>query len=114
MLSATSVRADVVPLSEPCPTEKGRGSINHKVKSWPPLFEATRLGLKTHELRRMTDRDYQVGDTLTLQEFDPDSQCYSGREQMVMITYVTSAKTPCALSESSLDPEYCILSIVRV
>ncbi len=91
-----------------------RPSVDHKVKSWPNLFEATLAGDKTHDLRRMADRDYRVGDTLRLQEFDPVTQRYSGRELIVRITYVTSAEHPCALSEGGLHSDYCILSIVKV
>ena len=91
-----------------------REPIEHDVKSWPHLFEATLTGGKTHDLRRVGDRDYRVGDILRLQEFDPDTQRYSGRELRVRITYITSAQFPCALSETSLDPTYCILSIIKV
>jgi hypothetical protein len=78
------------------------------------LFEATLAGIKTHELRRLTDRDYQVGDTLLLQEYDPSTKTYSGRELAVRITYMTSVEAPCALSEECLHPDFCILSIVKV
>jgi hypothetical protein len=88
-----------------------RGSVQHKVKSWPHLFEATLAGDKTHDLRRLGDREYRAGDTLLLQEFDPVKKCYTGRELTVRITYITSAENPCALSEGGLDREYCILSI---
>lgn len=91
-----------------------RASLNHAVKSWPELFEATRLGLKTHDLRRVAERDYRAGDTLTLREFDPVNHGYTGRELQVRITYVTSARLPCALSGGGLDPDYCILSVTRV
>jgi len=90
-----------------------RGPIEHKVKSWPLFFEATLSGAKTHEVRRMTDRDYRVGDTLLLQEYDPTTQTHSGRELVVRITYMTSPEAPCALSEQCLHPDYCILSIVK-
>jgi hypothetical protein len=33
---------------------------------------------------------------------------------VVRITYVTSAETPCALSEECLHPDFCILSIIKV
>jgi hypothetical protein len=91
-----------------------REGVTHHVKSWPALFEATRRGEKKHELRRTTDRDYRVGDILTLQEYDPETTKYTGRELSVRITYVTSARTPCALSDASLDPDYCILSVAPI
>jgi hypothetical protein len=91
-----------------------RAPIEHKVKSWPQFFEATLAGIKTHEVRRLTDRDYKVGDRLLLQEYDPTAETYSGRELAVRITYVTSTEAPCALSEECLHPDFCILSIIRV
>jgi hypothetical protein len=99
---ASSPRAEVV-----------RPRIEHRVKSWPTFFEATLAGVKTHDVRRTGDRDYRVGDTLRLQEFDPETQHYTGREQSVRITYITSTDLPCALSEACLHPDYCILSISK-
>ena len=90
-----------------------RPKMEHRVKSWPSFFEATLAGVKTHDVRRVSDRDYRVGDTLRLMEFDPEKQRYTGRELCVRITYITSAKLPCALSEACLDSDYCILSITK-
>lgn len=96
----------------PQPRGVERLPIEHHVKSWPELFEAVSSGSKHHEMRRATDRDYRVGDVLVLQEFDPATKSYSGREHRVRITYVTSAEFPCALSGGGLHPDYCILSVV--
>jgi hypothetical protein len=94
-------------------SERARPGIEHRVKSWPTIFEATLAGTKTHDVRRLSDRDYRVGDTLILMEFDPQGKKYTGRELRVRITYITSANYPCALSESCLHPDYCILSITK-
>lgn len=94
-------------------SDGSREPVEHAVKSWPHLFEATLTGAKTHDLRRADERDYRAGDVLLLQEFDPATQRYTGRELRVRITYITSAQFPCALSDSSLDPDYCILSITK-
>lgn len=102
------IDATPLPLSD-----SARPRMEHKVKSWPSFFQATLAGVKTHDVRRMNDRDYQVGDTLRLMEFDPEQQRYTGRELSVRITYITSAKLPCALSEACLHPDYCILSITK-
>jgi hypothetical protein len=96
------------------PMAPARGPVEHSVKSWPHLFEAALSGTKVHEVRRLTDRDYRVGDRLRLREYDPITETYSGRELVVRITYVTSAESPCALSEECLHPNFCILSIVKV
>src|SRR4051812_12856009 len=105
-------RSEVNPTSSPH-SDSARPSIEHKVKSWTTLFEPTLAGVKTHDVRRMGDRDYKVGDTLRLMEFDPEKQQYTGRELCVRITYITSAKLPCALSEACLHADYCILSITK-
>jgi hypothetical protein len=94
-------------------SDRARPRSEHRVKSWPSFFEPTLAGVKTHDVRRVTDRDYQVGDTLRLMEFDPEKQQYTGRELSVRITYITSAKLPCALSEACLHADYCILSITK-
>lgn len=67
-----------------------------------------------HDLRYDVDRNFEVGDTITLQEYDPFKGEYSGEECVVIVTYITSTKTPCAFSSAVLDPKYCILSIKRM
>lgn len=91
-----------------------RSGIEHRVKSWPPLFDAALSGAKTHDMRKSTDRDYRVGDALRLQEYDPVSGRYTGRELLTEITYITSTNFPCALSGDGLHPDYCILSIKKL
>ena len=98
------------------PVPSGDAAVRrvHHLKSWPTLFEAIVRGDKRHELRRAYDRDFRKGDRLRLREFDPDLQRYTGREQIVEVTFITSAEEPCALSDQALHPDYCILSIAPV
>jgi len=42
----------------------------HRVKSWTYLFNAVKSGLKKHDFRNVDERDYKVGDTLVLCEYD--------------------------------------------
>ncbi len=86
----------------------------HELKCWPPFFEAIIEGRKTHDLRRADDRTFRVHDLIRLREFDPKSEHYTGREQTVEITYMTSTDIPCALSEQALHPAFCILSIKKL
>lgn len=88
-----------------------RPPVNHRVKSWPRLFEAIRTGEKAFELRRSTDRDFRIGDTLMLMEYEPGTEMYTGRTLPVRITYVTSGEHPCALSGQGLHEGFCILGI---
>jgi hypothetical protein len=96
------------------PIEHAREPILHELKCWPQFFDAIARGCKRHDLRRANDRDFRVGDRLLLREFDPESGGYTGREQIVAVTYITSSKQPCALSEESLNPNFCILSIAHI
>jgi Domain of unknown function (DUF3850) len=110
MLQVEAEQREAGRVETPCE----RSSVEHKVKSWPHLFEATLAGTKTHEMRKATERDYRVGDTLKMHEYDPSLATYTGRELVVRITYITSPESPCALSRSGLHPDYCILSIAKL
>ena len=85
--------------------------VEHRVKCWPQFFDPIVSGEKTHDLRRADDRDFRIGDLLCLEEFDPKTNRYTGRQFKVKITYITSADHPCALSDRALHPDFCILSI---
>lgn len=84
---------------------------HYSVKSWSAFFQAIKSGTKTHDLRDKIDRDYKVGDTLFLREYDPFAGKYTGDSCTVEITYITSNNTPCAFSSAVLDKDYCILSL---
>lgn len=60
----------------------------HHLKTWPDYFAAVRRGSKTFEVRT-NDRDFQVGDLLVLQEYDPQHGVFSGEEECRVITYIT-------------------------
>lgn len=83
----------------------------HVVKSWCYLYSAAINGLKTHDFRDRTERDYKVGDFMHFQEFDQTTGRYTGREAMFQITYITDRQTPCAMSSCALGKDYCVLSI---
>jgi len=86
----------------------------HVLKSWVGLFEPILKGDKTHDLR-VLDRDYKIGDTCLLREYDPVDMIYTGREVVVQITYITSEKhQACAFSSFALHPAMGILSISRI
>jgi hypothetical protein len=83
----------------------------HTVKSWSPFFQAIKRGDKTHDLRYDCDRHFEVGDRIVLQEYEPFEGRYTGEECTVIVTYITSNRTPCAFSSAVLDKDYAILSI---
>lgn len=62
----------------------------HSVKIIPAYFDAVKNGLKTFEIRKL-DRDYKIGDTLILSEWQPETLSvgsYTGRRVNVTILYI--------------------------
>lgn len=64
----------------------------HALKSWPASFEAVLNRRKRYEWR-LDDghplRDYQVDDMLLLQEWNPDTDEFSGRSLIAVIQHIT-------------------------
>jgi hypothetical protein len=59
----------------------------HELKTWPQYFEAILSGAKRFEYR-INDRDFEVGDSLRLREWDPKIERYTGRELGCCVTYL--------------------------
>lgn len=64
-----------------------REPIVHELKTWPQYFAAVRSGKKRFEVRR-NDRDFRVGDTLCLVEYDHETDVYSGAGLTCLVTYL--------------------------
>ena len=88
-------------------------AVTHKVKCWPNYFDAIERGEKPFDVR-LDDRGYQKGDTLVLQKFDPDAQCYepapgggrfSTHEISRQITYVLTG------GKFGIQPGYVVLGL---
>jgi len=62
-----------------------------KKKIWPQNFEAVKAGKKRHDMR-LADFDVQEGDTLVLEEWDPDTGKYTGRSIEKKVSYVSKFK----------------------
>ena len=50
--------------------------MNHELKIYPEYYKQILLGLKKVEIR-LNDRNYQEGDLLILNEFDPKTEKYT-------------------------------------
>ena len=59
----------------------------HLLKCWPAEFDLVDKEIKRFEFRK-DDRGYRTWDRLTLQEFDPETERYSGREVRVEVQYI--------------------------
>lgn len=58
----------------------------HNLKTWTPFFNDIKSGVKQFEVRK-NDRDYEVGDTLILEDFDPVTEKYTGAWMPKLVTY---------------------------
>lgn len=79
----------------------------HKLKVWLEYFSALQCGAKTFELRK-NDRNFKVGDTLVLQEYDHVHDLFTGNTLEFKVTYVLTEAT-----EFGLMPGYCILGLKK-
>jgi hypothetical protein len=67
---------------------------------WPPEPPANSIPVLDNskvykaKLVRKNDRDYQVSDVLLLQEYNPKTNEYTGRELLVEVTYITDFGQP--------------------
>lgn len=49
---------------------------------------------------------------MLIKEYDPVTQTYTGREQLVEITYIQQNKSnPCAISHDAIRDDHAVLSI---
>lgn len=75
----------------------------HELKTLKPYFDALAQGNKTYEVRK-TDRDFNVGDFLALNEITEIEKKYTGRCCMVAITHILT-------DQEYVQPGYAILSV---
>ena|SRR3990167_6899333 len=80
--------------------------MEHRLKCWPEWFEALVKGTKAAEVR-LGDRPFSVGDKLILEEWDPETEAYSGRIQTRIIAHVMR-------DHPGLSPMYVLLSFEAV
>lgn len=74
----------------------------HELKILPKYFKDIVDGYKNFELRK-NDRDFKIGDTLMLKEFENGE--YTGDSTQVVVTYILFG------GEYGLDKDYVILGI---
>ena len=77
--------------------------MTQALKSEPEYFKQIIAGEKTFEVRR-NDRNYQVGQDIILQEYDPTNKAYTGAEWHGKITHILDNERFCKKG-------FCILSI---
>lgn len=61
--------------------------MTHNLKTWPQYFQRILSGEKTFEVRK-NDRDFQVGDYLLLNEYDPKTDKFTGNFVYKKVSYI--------------------------
>ncbi len=77
----------------------------HELKTWPDYFFRVFAGQKKFEVRK-NDRDFQIGDTLLLKEYDPVKDEYTGREALREVSYILHGT-----GEFGIEHGYCVMSL---
>ena len=65
--------------------------MRHLKKCWPEYFQKVLDGKKRFEVR-LADWKCEPGDELVLQEWDPETKRYTGRELVKVVDYVLTTK----------------------
>ena len=86
------------------------GNKIHELKILPEYFNAVIDGRKTFEIRK-NDRDFAVGDTLVLKEWNQINRMPTGREQRCEITYILEGNEE--TKGYGLMKGFCIMSIMQ-
>jgi hypothetical protein len=77
----------------------------HYLKCWPEYFKSLAYGDKKFELRK-DDRDFQIGDTLIIKEWNGE---FTGNELKFYVSYILRDAVNLGLMEG-----YCILSLKKL
>lgn len=66
--------------------------MRHQKKCWPEYFQAIIDGQKKFEVR-LADWKCEPGDELVLQEWNPVTKIFTGREMIKKVNYVLTTKS---------------------
>jgi ASC-1-like (ASCH) protein len=80
--------------------------MTHELKIHPEHYQEITLGLKKVEVR-LNDRNYQEGDILLLNEYNPKAMRYTGNQDIKKVSYVIK-------DVAGLAPDYVILQISKL
>lgn len=67
---------------------KLKSTMEHELKCWPEYFTAVWNFTKPFEIRK-NDRNFQVGDTLKLREWEPATETYTGAWVTRQVSFIT-------------------------
>jgi Domain of unknown function (DUF3850) len=79
-------------------------ALTIELKCWPDSFDAIAAGVKTCEVRDISDRDFCVGDLLKLRRWDPVVGMYTGDEAIVQVRNIDTTAGSLHLFAVKLGP----------
>lgn len=82
----------------------------HTLKTWPEYFYRVLHGQKNFEVRK-NDRDFQIGDEVILEYFDPDNPESSKDYRApikIRITYLLNG------GQFGIEPGYCVFGFEKI
>lgn len=79
--------------------------MTHDLKTLPPFFWRVSEGTKNFEVRK-NDRDFQVGDTVILNYFNPERPDEFNQPIYVQVTYVLHG------GQFGIDKDYCVFGFI--
>lgn len=85
-------------------SEKNNKTMTHELKTWIEYFEEVFMGHKAFEVRK-NDRNFQVGDTLILKEWNSETEKYTGRQLARNVTYILEG------GQFGVEEGYVVMSI---
>lgn len=91
----------------------GLTGIEHQLKTWPSYFGQIENNEKLFEVRK-NDRDFQVGDLLILQEYDPWHKKYTGAEIYCEVSSVLSGLPVDDPVFFGISQGYCVMGIKKI
>lgn len=83
-------------------------SKHHRLKSWPQFYWPAYAGAKRFEVRR-NDRNFKVGDTVDLCEWEPVTGEYTGQEFTAEIVYLFEPGADPILP--GIEPGFCVFGL---
>lgn len=78
-------------------------TIIHNLKIHPEYFRAVKSGDKRFEVRKEDGRNFQVGDILILNEYNTETDTYTGKKVQARITYIINDSEYCQLNYEILS-----------
>ena len=76
----------------------------HELKVWDTYYDSLESGQKNFEVRK-NDRNFQVGDLLLLNCFNPKKETYNGEKCLRRITYILHG------DKFGIEKEYCVIGL---